>query len=96
MPRKLPAPEKAEEGPRFGQDTSARFALDQALRKRGFKIRARPPKGGEPVWELNGVLFSEHDAVRRLDAGDVEDAHYASQLYWWEREGYPEEEREAA
>jgi hypothetical protein len=46
------------------QSTAGRFPEDQALRRRGYAIAARP-KGREPVWLLHGVRFTQSEALAR-------------------------------
>jgi hypothetical protein len=41
-----------------------RFALDQAIRAKGYTIKELPDKG-EPTWERNGVTFTQRDVILR-------------------------------
>lgn len=76
MAKKKPAitVEKAPER-QLSADRTGRFALDALLRKNGFIIHARKP-GKEPLWSLQGKLYTERQAVATLDKNDVEDARY--------------------
>lgn len=76
-------PPKCEEQDliRSFQDRSNRFALDQLLRKYGFRIKRRHGKE-EPVWERGGEECRESDALLDVPSGERDDAEYMIELYF--------------
>lgn len=58
--------EEAEDSRESRASTSMVHSEDVELRKRGFRIHARP-KNGEPVWERGGVLFRQSEAIKRYE-----------------------------
>jgi hypothetical protein len=63
------------------QDSTNRFSLDNILRKHGFKIHSR--RGDrEAVWDLQGVLFLESEALLRLNRNEIKEAERHERSYW--------------
>lgn len=58
-----------------------RNAVDELLRRAGFRIRHRPARG-EPVWERDGELYPQSDAVRHLDVKQLNNAVERQDWYW--------------
>lgn len=48
------------------QSYSRRFPMDQKLRRCGFRIEHRP-KTGEPIWSLDGVEYTQSQAVEYME-----------------------------
>lgn len=61
------------------QDHTGRFAVDQLLRKNGFRIRLRR-KNSEPRWSKDGKLYTQSQALDTLSQEDVWNAEYAERL----------------
>jgi hypothetical protein len=65
-------PEKIDPEEHPSRDASSRYATDQYLRRRGFRIFSRPSKG-EPIWQrqddLTGrwVFYTQSEAVLYAD-----------------------------
>ena len=38
--------------------------IDQRIRDRGYEIESRPKKG-EPIWKMNGILFTQSNVILR-------------------------------
>lgn len=53
--------------PSPSQSRSTRYPLDQRLRRAGFRIEWRR-RGQEPVWSLNGVEYTQSEALETLKA----------------------------
>ena len=78
---------KVDEG-HPSQDNTGRFALDQLLRKHGFRIMSRP-RGAEAVWVKGGKKYYQTEALYTLDMDSVLDAEYCEflQSSVWDAEG---------
>ena len=63
------------------KDNTYRFSLDEVLRKHGFKIHSRL-KEEEAIWDLQGVRFSESEAILRLSREEVKQAERYERSYW--------------
>jgi type I site-specific restriction endonuclease len=61
------------------EDHTSRHSVDQLLRRKGWKIEARPRKG-EPVWSKLGKSKPQSVAERSLDTNDLADAEYLDAL----------------
>lgn len=61
-------------------DTTNRFALDQLIRKEGFKIITRA--SGLTVWERNGQEYTQSEVIELLNWHEVQDAEYQQNLYY--------------
>ncbi len=56
-------------------DRTGRFALDQLLRKHGYRIVSRR-KREEPIWMKDGDRMSQSEALDRLGRDEVWTAEY--------------------
>lgn len=63
-------------GPKYDSDMPAEHktaetrdlhSIDRRLRAAGYRIAFRP-KGKEPTWMKNGVLFPQREALKRIAA----------------------------
>lgn len=54
--------EGVPEGHAFAEPPG-RYPKDDLLRNHGFRIHARP-KGGEPVWERDGAVLPQGEALK--------------------------------
>jgi hypothetical protein len=61
----MPYPAPQEHCPSPSASTARRFPQDQLLRRNMFHIHARP-RDGEPVWQRNGHLYTQAEALAEV------------------------------
>jgi hypothetical protein len=62
-------------------DTTGRFAIDDLLRKHGFRIAGRP-KDKLPVWSRYGEELSQDESLQSLKWDDVKQAQKTEESYF--------------
>lgn len=62
-------------------DTTGRFAIDDLLRKNGFKIAHRA-SGQEPIWSRWGEELSQSEALQSLKWDQVQQAQKTEKAYF--------------
>lgn len=70
---------KIQDFQHLSQSRSNRFLLDQLLREHRFSIVSRP-KQGEPIWQRNGKLYKQSEALQMLPVRAVENATHKKKI----------------
>ena len=81
-PKKPSKKETPREEDHPSQDKSSRFPIDYLLRRYNFKIYSRP-RDKEELWEKNGCIFTQREALSTIDEDEVWGAEYEEYCYYY-------------